>query len=156
MGEDSGDKSEEPTPHKLREARKKGQIAKSKEFTSAVLLFVSFYTLKAFGAKMWESMSNLSIMIFSVVSEDFSGALAGEMMRQSYFVFFAVLGPMLIATYIAGILMEALQTGFLITPHPLEPKLDNINPLEGVKKLFSLKQLVELVKSVFKMADSQQ
>ena len=92
MGEDSGDKSEEPTPHKLREARKKGQIAKSKEFTSAVLLFVSFYTLKAFGQRMWESLSNLAIMIFSIVSEDFSGALAGEMMRQSYFVFFCGTG----------------------------------------------------------------
>ena len=46
MGEDSGEKTDEPTPHKLREARKKGQISKSKEFTSAVLLFVSFYTLK--------------------------------------------------------------------------------------------------------------
>ena len=47
MGEDSGDKTEEPTPHKLREARKKGQIAKSQEITSAIMLIVSFYTFKA-------------------------------------------------------------------------------------------------------------
>ena len=43
MGEDSSEKTEEPTPHKLREARKKGQIAKSKEFTSAILLLISFF-----------------------------------------------------------------------------------------------------------------
>ena len=48
MGEDSGEKTEEPTPHKLREARKKGQIGKSKDVTTIVLLITSFYTLNFF------------------------------------------------------------------------------------------------------------
>ena len=48
MGEDSGDKTEEPTPTKLKDARKKGQIAKSQDMTAAIMLFISFYTFKGF------------------------------------------------------------------------------------------------------------
>ena len=64
MGEDSSDKTEEPTPHKLREARKKGQIAKSQEITSAIMLIVSFYSFKAFGPRMLEMLSTHTTLLY--------------------------------------------------------------------------------------------
>ena len=67
MGEDSGDKTEEPTPHKLREARKKGQIAKSQEITSAVMLIVSFYTFSITGPMMLDRLSGHTTMIFNLL-----------------------------------------------------------------------------------------
>ena len=57
MGEQSGDKSEEPTAHKLREARKKGQTVKSKEITTAFLVLVSYNMLKSRAVDMWESIN---------------------------------------------------------------------------------------------------
>ncbi|MDA1353046.1 MAG: flagellar biosynthesis protein FlhB [bacterium] len=152
MGEDSGDKTEEPTPHKLREARNKGQIAKSKEFTSAILLLASFYTLKGFAMTMWGKMSGLSVSVFSVLGEPFSGALAGFFMREGLKVTFSVLMPLFLVIMILAIILEALQTNFLISAEPLAPKLDNINPISGFKKFFSLKQYVELIKSLIKMS----
>lgn len=152
MGEDSGDKTEEPTPHKLREARNKGQIAKSKEFTSAILLLASFYTLKGFAFKMWDQMAGLSISVFAVLGEPFSGALAGHFMREALKVTFVVLAPLFMVIVILAIILEALQTNFLITGEPLKPKFDSLNPISGFKKFFSLKQYVELIKSLVKMA----
>ena len=66
MGEDSGDKTEEPTPNKIREARKKGQIAKSQEITSAVMLLVSFYTFKLVGPMMLNRISGHTTMVFNL------------------------------------------------------------------------------------------
>ena len=66
MGEDSGDKTEEPTPNKIREARKKGQIAKSQEITSAIMLLVSFYTFKLVGPMMLDRISTHTTMVFSL------------------------------------------------------------------------------------------
>ncbi|NBV42794.1 hypothetical protein EBR96_08530, partial [bacterium] len=73
MGDDdSGDKTEEPTPHKLREARKKGQIAKSKEMTSAIMVFVSFYTLKANAEQLWVNMEVITRESFKYIPLQFT------------------------------------------------------------------------------------
>ena len=83
MGEDSGEKTEEPTPHKLREARKKGQIAKSQEITSAVMLFVSFYTFSFLGRMMLNRISELSTNVFNVLDIDFDMQVAGMLLMES-------------------------------------------------------------------------
>ena len=80
MGEDSGDKTEEPTPHKIREARKKGQIAKSQEITSAIMLLVSFYTFKLVGPMMLDRISGHTTLVLSLVNIEFSSALVGMLL----------------------------------------------------------------------------
>ncbi|MBT5855679.1 flagellar biosynthesis protein FlhB [bacterium] len=152
MGEDSGDKTEEPTPHKLREARKKGQIAKSQDMTSAILLFVSFYTFFYVAESMWVNLASLTVDIFSLVHEDMSQALFGFVLMKGLKTMLLTLAPLMFAVFVGAIVIEAVQTGFLITMGPLEPKLDNINPINGFKKFFSMKQIVELIKSVVKMS----
>ena len=152
MGEDSGEKTEEPTPHKLREARKKGQIAKSKEFTSAVLLIVSFFTFKMTAISMWEQLGTFSNLVFGRLATDLSPAIMGGLLFEGLRVILLTLAPLLSVIVVITILMEALQTQFLISSEPLMPKLSNINPIEGVKKFFQMKQYVELIKSVIKMA----
>ena len=64
MGDDSGEKTEQPTPHKLSEARKKGQIAKSKEFTTVVLLVVSFTGLRVFSSHMYTQLERILSISF--------------------------------------------------------------------------------------------
>jgi len=151
MGEDSGEKTEEPTPHKLREAREKGQIAKGKEFTGAVLLLVSFFTLKAFAIRMWQQMADFTVFSFEQIPRDFSQTVVQNMLIECLKILFMILTPLLAAVAAAAIFTEVLQTGFLITLEPLKPSLEKLNPIEGVKKFFKLKQFVELAKSLLKM-----
>ncbi len=152
MGEqDSGEKTEEPTPHKLQEARKKGQIAKSKDLTSAILLLVSFFMLKNTSVHIWEELTQLSRICFEQIPLEFSPSVAGAILMYVLKVLFNILGPIFGATFITAIILEVLQTGFLLSFSPLEPKLEKLNPIEGFKKFFTLKQYIELAKSLVKM-----
>ena len=152
MGEDdSGDKTEEPTPHKLREARKKGQIAKSKEITSAILIFVSFYTLKNNAEALWKNMEASTIETFKYIPVKFNESIAGKILEDSLFTFMKSLLPILLVVFAVAIIVESVQTGFLVSFDSISPKLEKLNPIEGFKKFVSLKQYVELLKSLVKM-----
>lgn len=151
MGEDSGEKTEEPTPHKLREARKKGQVAKSKDLTSALLVIVSFYTLKASSEYLWDNMVKVMHMSFEYMGTAFQPTVAGHLLQNVLTIFLTSLAPLFAANVLVAVLSESLQTGFLISLDPLMPNFEKLNPIEGAKKFFSLKQYVELVKSVIKM-----
>lgn len=153
MGEeDSGEKTEEPTPHKLREARKKGQIAKSKDMTSAIMLVVSFLSLKVLGTHIWTQLVDFSFFAYSFIPESFTPSVAGYMMSHGLDVIFKIMLPMMGIMFLTAILVEGAQTGFeFFMSGPLDPDIKKLNPIEGFKKLFTMKQLVELMKSIFKI-----
>lgn len=151
MGEDSGDKTEEPTPHKLREARKKGQISKSKELTSAILVVAAFLTFKGAAKGMWENMVHVLHRSFDLIPVEFTPGLVAMLLKYALLMFFLSMAPLFMVTFVLALLVESLQTGFLLTFETLVPKLEKLNPLEGAKKFFSLKQYVELLKSSIKM-----
>ncbi len=151
MSEDSGEKTESPTPHKLREARKKGQIAKGKELTGAILLLVVFYTLKYSAEFMWNQLSIIMRYSFEQISQPFSADAVGYLLVQVTISFFMIMAPLFVISFVLAIIVEAIQTGFLVSFESLEPDLNKINPIEGFKRFFSLKQYVELAKSLIKM-----
>ncbi|MGC6366685.1 MAG: flagellar biosynthesis protein FlhB [Candidatus Marinamargulisbacteria bacterium] len=152
MGEDSGDKTEEPTPNKIREARKKGQIAKSQEITSAIMLLVSFYTFKLVGPMMLERISTHTTMVFSLLDLEFSSAMVGMLLVDGLKTILLSLAPLIGMTFTMVIIIESMQTGFLFSLESLSPKFENLNPINGFKKFFALKQYIELLKSIIKMA----
>jgi len=151
MGEDSGEKTEEPTPHKLREARKKGQVAKSKDLTTAFLLLISFYVLKSSAQHVWDQLTYVSKVAFEQIPLEFSATIAGHLLMMMLKVFGTAVAPLFAANVLVAVILESLQTGFLFSLDPITPDLNKLNPIEGAKKFFSLKQYVELVKSVLKM-----
>lgn len=151
MPDDSGEKTEEPTPHKLREAREKGQVAKSKDLTTAVLLLVSFFTLKASCVHVWESIVQVVHVSFDFMGTDFTPSVAGYLLELTMKTFLTAMMPLFVTNIITVLLVELMQTQFLFSFGPLEPKLEKLNPIEGMKKFFTLKQYVELLKSVIKM-----
>ena len=152
MGEDSGEKTEEPTPNKIREARKKGQIAKSQELTAAVMLIVSFYTFKLTGGLMLERIAGHTSMVFNLLDLEFSSAMVGMLLMEALKTILLSLGPLISIVFIMVIIIESLQTGFLFSLEALTPKFENLNPINGFKKFFALKQYIELLKSIIKMA----
>lgn len=148
---DQGDKTEEPTPHKLREARKKGQVVKSKEITTALLFFASYYTLSAFLPRMWSRVSDFFKACFSIIGENLEMGTIGMLTKEALFTMLMTLAPLLAINFFLAIFSESLQSGFNFAVEPLKPKLNKINPIEGFKRIFSLKGLVELAKSIAKM-----
>ena len=151
MGEDSGDKTEEPTPHKLRESREKGQIAKSKDITSVTMIFVSFFTLKSSVGHLWAEMEIILRNSFGYIPLVFSESVVGNLLKDTVYSFLFAMAPLFFATFMTALIIESLQTGFLFSMSSIAPKLEKLNPIEGFKKFFALKQYVELVKSTIKM-----
>ncbi len=152
MSEDSGEKTEDATPHKLQEARKKGQIAKSKDATSAILLLLAFFVLKASAEGMWTQMSKIARTSFLQIGEEWTPGVIGVLLEQAMWGFLIAMAPLFGAIVLGAIVLEALQAGFLLSMEALEPKFEKLNPIEGFKKFFALKQYVELIKSIIKMS----
>jgi flagellar biosynthetic protein FlhB len=154
MGEEAGDKSEEPTPHKLREARKKGQVAKSKEITTAVLVFVSFWVFKSTAAKDWMELVSYTNAVFNsipTVPDQFEFANIMDLYWRSLWVMFRVLAPLMLTIFFVVIIIEGIQTGFLFSSESIIPKLEKINPMSGLKRIFSMKGLVQILLSLAKI-----
>ncbi|MFC1770773.1 flagellar biosynthesis protein FlhB [Candidatus Margulisiibacteriota bacterium] len=152
MGEDSGEKTEEPTPHKLREARKKGQIAKSKDITSALMVFVAFFTFSFLAKYMWFNLLKVAKLAYDHIPMEFNVSIVGNLLGEVLKIFILTLLPLFVVNFFAAIIIENMQTGFLFALSAIEPKLNKLNPIEGAKKFFSLKQWVELAKSLIKMS----
>ncbi|MDD4179826.1 MAG: flagellar biosynthesis protein FlhB [Candidatus Margulisbacteria bacterium] len=153
MGEGGGDKTEEPTPHRLREAREKGQVAKSKEITTAFLLLLTYYLFRYLGEFMWRNLAEMTAAVFQLVPEakDFSLAMVGYLFLLGLRAMAFVLLPIFAIVFIAAFIAEAAQTGFVFAVDPLSPKVERINPLEGFKRMFSMQGFVELIKSLLKI-----
>ncbi|WP_281887608.1 flagellar biosynthesis protein FlhB [Paenibacillus sp. YYML68] len=149
----AGEKTEDATPKKKQEARQKGQVAKSMDLPAAFILFFSFLSFYLFGGFMKEHLVGL----FRSVFHDF---LLLDITSDNLMVLFEniavqlmlILAPIFVVSVVIAILANYLQIGFLLTGDPLKMKFSKLNPLEGVKKMFALRSLIELLKSVLKMS----
>jgi len=153
MGEQSGDKTEEPTPHRLKEAREKGQVVKSKEVTTAFLLLLSYIVMRFVGGFIWEQLAQMVRSIYGLIPNisDFGLGFVGSVLLIALRTFAIVLAPIMGSAFVAAVLIEELQTQGVASVDPLSPKLERINPIEGFKRMFSLQGLFELVKSLLKI-----
>ncbi|HCF57569.1 MAG TPA: flagellar biosynthesis protein FlhB [Myxococcales bacterium] len=152
MAEQSGEKTEEATPKKLEDARKKGQVWKSRDMTGAFVFLAGFFCMAALFPFILEKAKEGFALTFSKIGlevitfEDIAQAAYGGL-----FAVIVLTVPVAMAGAIAGGLSDFLQVGSLFTLDPVKPKLDKLNPIQGLKNLVSKKQLVELVKSTAKL-----
>lgn len=152
---DNDDKTEEPTAKRKQDARKKGQVPKSTELNSAVVLLAVFICLKNFGLRLYSKMVELMNLTFEVymVKEDLftiSGimALATELAVR----FFTALLPIFAFAMLVGVIANLMQTGLIFTTESIKPKFSNINPINGIKQTFSLKNTAEFfIKTILKV-----
>jgi flagellar biosynthetic protein FlhB len=152
MAADTGDKTEAPTPRRRTEAREHGQIARSMDLSSALLLLGAMLSLGWFGPRLMAAL--LEAMREHLTTGDATASARVDVVTLVASVGKAVLvaaGPILAAVMLAGLLSNLVQVGFLFTTYPLEPKLDRLNPLNGVKRLFSSRTLVQLVMNLLKL-----
>jgi flagellar biosynthetic protein FlhB len=147
------EKTEKATPRKQQDARKKGQVAKSAELPSAIILLFVFLLLFFMGEYLVSHILNIFRRgLTEYLLWDLTIKSTDVMFKQLTMESFKILFPLLLVTLIAGILGNYLQIGFLFSTEPLKAKLNKINPLEGAKRILSIRSLVELVKSVLKVA----
>lgn len=147
----SDEKTEDPTPKRRREAREKGQVLKSKEVNIAVLVLVMVYALKWFGPSIYKRLFKWFVYIFSEAgTHPMTVPGVQQLGMQAAWTLIMSVIPIFFTMYIVAATIELLQVGVLFTGKPLKPQLERINPLKGVKRIFSLKSLVEFVKGLFK------
>ncbi len=143
------DKTEQPTSKKIKDARKEGNVAKSKELTGTVLLLgwlVGGWMMMGF---MYDKMQGLFDSSFRAIGQPFNAGVS-ELGRVAFDTLLWLSLPLLALALFLGVLVEFLQVGPIVTIKKLTPKLDTLNPVEGIKKMFSMDNLVELVKSIVK------
>ncbi len=151
-GKDEGaDKTEPPTQKKIRDARKDGNVAKSKELTSTVLLMGWLAGGWLTIGFMYDKIRGLFELSLRAVAQPFDQAIR-ELAHVAFDALVWMSIPLLALAVFLGVLVEFLQVGAIVTLKKLTPSLDKMNPVEGIKKMFSMDNLVELVKSVFKSA----
>lgn len=146
-----GDKTELPTPQKLRDARKQGDIPKGKEITPTVVTFGVIVLLLSAGGYIANRITVFAeTALGSVGSGEFSttlAALAGE----GLLVLLTLSAIVLIPLAALGVMTEVIQTRALFATKKLEPKFDSMNPIEGLKRMFGKDGLIELAKTLVKV-----
>ena len=150
MAESSGEKTEMPTPKKLRDAREKGQVCTSKDIVSTAILIVLFAVLAWMGGALMDDMEELLRFIGGSIGDNTMNAVR----QSSALAVMVILKHTLIFVLVAaviGIVGNVAQIGFLFTFEPIIPKLEKLSPVEGAKKIFSKKNLFEFLKNVVKV-----
>ncbi len=150
---DSGSKTEKATPRKKDDERKKGNIFQSKDMTTAVSLLAMAALLKLGGGWVIATMERLvrESCLALGTTDALNARSASEMMTGFSLNLAMILVPITGAAMVMGVVLTGVQTKFLVTPGLLAPKFSRINPMSGLKNLFSPKTLVELVKSILKV-----
>jgi flagellar biosynthetic protein FlhB len=153
-----GEKTEEPTGKKLDDARKKGQVAKSREISMAVELLAFFILLRvyvdsigqhfeSFFATVYQQIPSTIKMVGGQVPEAAIHAVVSNMLMQTL----TIMMPFLIAGVVIALICNILQVGFKVATEPLRPNFSKMNPLQGIQKLFSMQSVFELLKSIAKI-----
>lgn len=148
----AGEKTEPATPKKRRDVRKKGQVFKSQDLVVAVSILVSFSILpKYLEIVRGYALSFLASSLSVSQIDQFTYHTVTDILFKSILVIGAFTLPLMLIVAVAGVLINVLQTGPLYVPSLLQPKFERINPLEGLKRMFSKRSLVNLLKSLLKV-----
>lgn len=149
----AGEKTEKATPKKRRDARKKGQTAKSQDIVTAVMLLAVFLFLYFGASSIGSPMMALFRQAFSkYMLQDVTEQSVGKLMTGVMKQLASMLLPVMAVALLVGVIGNVAQTGLLFTGEGLKPNINKINPVAGLKRIFSIRALVELLKSVLKMA----
>lgn len=150
--ETSEEKTLPPSAKKLREARKKGQIARSKEMVTAAVTVTAFGYLTARAAGWFEHLREGLLALPTLLDEPFAEAaypLMARLSREAAWVIAPFAGLLVVMAILTNVVVNG---GGLMSVDPILPKMEHISPIQGFKKLVALKNWIELLKAVIKTA----
>jgi len=147
-------KTEKATPKKRRDERKKGNVFFSNDAVSVAVLLASFFVLKLTATPMVEQIYRFLQYAMGLVAgaahtglQDNLSGLVLEMLKT----FLLAAGPLLATTAVVAVAATFFQTKLLVSGEALKPKFSRINPLQGIKRLFSLRSVIEALKGILKI-----
>lgn len=153
-----GEKTEPATEKKLRDARKEGQVAKSKEIGNAFGLLALFLVMKFYVGYMGNSFLGNIYSIYSQIPDYvkmYDGAIPvasiGAVVKNAMLRILIILAPILLIGMAVAFVADLVQVKWQPTTKPLQPKLSKLSPLKGIKKIISKESIVELVKALLKI-----
>lgn len=150
----AGDKTEKATPKKRQDLRKKGQVNQSRELPAILLLLGLFLSLRIFGKSIYEELVATFAFFVQESLSEVAFDSAGDVMRIASFALWQIVkmtGPLFLIAMAVGALGSLVQVGFMFTAEPLKPKFSKLNPLAGIKRMFSARSFFEMLKAVAKI-----
>ena len=150
MGDE--DKQFEATPRKLEQARKEGQVVKSKDFSTALSLLILFATINGLAPFIWDHISQLFVLCYEQIPNSQLDVIGLPYIFTITIIHAGlIIAPILFVAWLVAILADFIQVGPLVTMTPLSPKLDKLNPTKYFKNIMSIKTLFELFKNIAKV-----
>lgn len=150
-GSEGGEKTEKPTPKKLQDAAKKGDILQSRELGTALVVMAGIACMAVIGPSLIEALSDMLVEGLRFRRDDivdFSPAQRGMDLLTGIAL---PVGGVMLATFLAAIAAPALLGSLGFRPGAFAPKPEKMNPLSGIKRMFGMQGLIELVKSIAKV-----
>jgi flagellar biosynthetic protein FlhB len=146
----AGEKTEQPTPKRLREARQKGDVAHSDEIVSIGVLLLTILALKLLGPQLWDDMAALLEQGLGQPIPELTRESAQQLGRDAALQTVLALLPLFVLVTVAAVAFNIVQTGPLLAPYRIKPQLSRINPGAGIKRIFSFEGMFRFGKSILK------
>ncbi len=147
------EKTEQASPKRREDARKKGQVARSMELNSVAILFFGLMSLTFFSGWFYQGLRQSFISNYAMIANiDLTAVKAYEIFRVNGFELLKIMFPMLAVMMVAGVLVNFAQVGLHFTPEPIIPKAEKLNFTKGFSRIFSKKTVVELFRDVIKIS----
>ncbi len=148
----TSDRTEPPTGRRIAEARKEGQVARSQELSAAVALLMGVWLLRGMGKNLIEGFKDILTSTMSTLTiKEFNDIMLSQTMTRYSFMLMPSLAIIILSLLVVGICINISQTGFLWITKRLGIDLNRLNPLNGLKRLFSIHGIVEFLKNLIKL-----
>ena len=147
---DDAEKTEEPTPKKIEDARKEGNVPKSQDASGVVTLFVAILTVLMIFPFIAQHMIQLFKYYFSLVGTPLDKLFMIDIAIVTFKEILLMVMPLALAVAVAGVIAALAQFGFLFTTKAIMPDFKKIDPIKGTKNLFSMKKMIEGLKITLK------
>ena len=146
-------KTEKPTSKKILDAKKKGNVSKSMDVSHVVSLFTAFLIINMLGYFIYRNLiNNMQISFSGLKIPNFNISSVGSLFLSNIKDIVIIVSPIMVGLLTVTILNSYLQTGFRFSLELLKPNLGKLNPVKGVKNIFSLKSVVKLLMGILKVS----
>jgi flagellar biosynthetic protein FlhB len=146
------ERTEQATPRKREQARQKGQVARSQELNSVVVIFFGVISLMIFSSSIYSGLSNVFFYNVHMSNTELTMATAYQLFINNGSALLKIIGPILIILGVVGLLINLAQVGTVISFEPLTPKLEKLDIIQGFGRLFSTKTIIELLRDTLKIS----
>lgn len=147
-------KTEQATPKKREDERKKGNIFQSSDVISAFSILALFFTIKIMLPFIYQYMTNFitKYFVYTKTVTDLTTDFVMDVAKDTMIAIFLTAGPMLLMSIAVGIIATGVQTKFKFSKENLKVKFSRLSPLKGIKRMFSLRSVTELLKALIKIS----